>query len=239
MYVLLENLAHLVCVSFTLDLYSEKQRCCLSVSLLTVMKYDTDVKGFVLHLNRKWGGCVCLPLPIKGRRGSTRAFVKLTRDRQTPAQGPPLYHSHLSTPTKRGADQAAQRRGDLERRKEEVNRDDLDIREGLRRGGGVDLARRGGVVGLPGRAAADGVPHCEGRRLASRGGGEGRMGGWGTGIGGALLPKCQQASGGREMEREAEVRGFGGRRADGRLAGRSPQTLRLELKRGLGAGFRC
>ena len=48
-------------------------------------------------------------------------------------------------------------------------------------------------------------------------GGEGRMGGggwvgwwrWGgTGIGGALLPKCQQASGEREKERETEVRGF-------------------------------
>lgn len=34
-------------------------------------------------------------------------------------------------------------------------------------------------------------------------------GGRGTGIGGALLPKCQQASG----ERETEVRGFGGRQA--------------------------
>lgn len=31
----------------------------------------------------------------------------------------------------------------------------------------------------------------------------------GEGIGGALLPKCQQASG----ERETEVRGFGGRQA--------------------------
>lgn len=71
-------------------------------------------------------------------------------------------------------------------------------------GWGVELARRGGVDGLPGRAAADGVPHCEGRRLASRGGGgrEGRMGGGGTGIGGALLPKCQQASGERGRERQ-------------------------------------
>lgn len=70
------------------------------------------------------------------------------------------------------------------------------------------------MAGLLGRAAADGVPHCEGRRLASRGGvggldGGGGGGGRGTGIGGALLPKCQQASG----ERETEVRGFGGRQA--------------------------
>lgn len=42
-------------------------------------------------------------------------------------------------------------------------------------GGGV------GVDGLPGRGAADGVPHCEGRRLASRRGREWRMGG---GVGG-------------------------------------------------------
>lgn len=37
----------------------------------------------------------------------------------------------------------------------------------------------------------------------------------GEGIGGALLPKCQQASGEgeREQERETEVRGFGGRQA--------------------------
>lgn len=35
--------------------------------------------------------------------------------------------------------------------------------------GGVKRAMRGGVDGLPGWAAADGVPHCEGRRLASRG----------------------------------------------------------------------
>lgn len=62
-----------------------------------------------------------------------------------------------------------------------------------------------------GRAVADGVPHCEGRRLASRGGiggrggddgGEGGGGEGGEGIGGALLPKCQQASGERETERQ-------------------------------------
>lgn len=40
----------------------------------------------------------------------------------------------------------------------------------------------------------------------------------GEGIGGALLPKCQQASGERERGRETEVRGFGGRQA-GRQAG--------------------
>lgn len=59
----------------------------------------------------------------------------------------------------------------------------------------------------------------------------------GTGIGGALLPKCQQASG--ERARETEVRGFGGRQAGRHQTGRNPQTQRLELKRGLGAGFRC
>lgn len=41
--------------------------------------------------------------------------------------------------------------------------------------------------------------------------GEGGGGEGGRGIGGALLPKCQQASG--ERDREAEVRGFGGRQA--------------------------
>lgn len=43
-------------------------------------------------------------------------------------------------------------------------------------GGGVELAGRRGVDGLLGRAVADGVPHCEGRRLASRGGIGGRGG---------------------------------------------------------------
>lgn len=37
-------------------------------------------------------------------------------------------------------------------------------------GGHEEGLGRGAVDGLPGRAAADGVPHCEGRRLASRGG---------------------------------------------------------------------
>lgn len=54
-------------------------------------------------------------------------------------------------------------------------------------------------------------PEEEGREAIGVGGldGGGGGGGRGTGIGGALLPKCQQASG----ERETEVRGFGGRQA--------------------------
>lgn len=44
---------------------------------------------------------------------------------------------------------------------------------------------------------------------------------------------------GIRRERETEVRGFGGRQAGRHQTGRNPQTLRLELKRGLGAGFRC
>lgn len=44
------------------------------------------------------------------------------------------------------------------------------------RGGGLELAGRRGEDGLLGRAVADGVPHCEGRRLASRGGIGGRGG---------------------------------------------------------------
>lgn len=86
--------------------------------------------------------------------------------------------------------------------------------------------------GLPGRAAADGVPHCESRRLASRrggGGGEdgrrGEVGGGYTGIGGALLPKCQQASG--ERERETEVRGFGGRQAGRQADEREPTDFEI------------
>lgn len=100
------------------------------------------------------------------------------------------------------------------------------------------VCRGRGEGGLPGRAAADGVPHCEGRRLASRGGGRGReedrrwgggrwkwkMGG-GTGIGGALLPKCQQASG--ETERETEVRGFGGRQAGRQADWREPRDSEI------------
>lgn len=68
--------------------------------------------------------------------------------------------------------------------------------------------------GLPGRAAADGVPHCEGRRLASRGGGgrEGRMGGGGYRDWRGTAPKVP-AGIRRERERETEVRGFGGRQA--------------------------
>lgn len=78
---------------------------------------------------------------------------------------------------------------------------------------GVELERRGGVDGLPGRAAADGVPHCEGRRLASRGGGRGREevggggvnrvgGGWGGGVQG-LEGHCSQSAS-RHQERDSE-----------------------------------
>lgn len=72
-------------------------------------------------------------------------------------------------------------------------------------GWGVELVRRGGLDGLPGRAAADGVPHCEGRRLASRGGG-GRGGrmvrGAGLGVWG-LEGDCSQSAS-RHQERESE-----------------------------------
>lgn len=106
--------------------------------------------------------------------------------------------------------------------------------------------------GLPGRAAADGVPHCEGRRLASRGGG-GRRGGEDgrRRLGGVVevggyrdwrgtAPKVP-AGIRREGEGERD-RGEGllvGDRLVDRQTGRNPQTLRLELKRGLGAGFCC
>lgn len=59
-------------------------------------------------------------------------------------------------------------------------------------------------------------------------------GGGGTGIGGALLPKCQQASGGRETDR-GEV----GDKLVDRQTGRDLRTQRLELKWGSGEGFCC
>lgn len=55
------------------------------------------------------------------------------------------------------------------------------------------------------------------------GGGNGRWGG--TGIGGALLPKCQQASG--ETERETEVRSFGGRQAGRQADWREPRDSEI------------
>ena len=83
-------------------------------------------------------------------------------------------------------------------------------------------------------------------------GGEGRMGGggwvgwWRWGAGGGYrdwrgtAPKVP-AGIRREGEGERD-RGEGllvGDRLVDRQTGRNPQTLRLELKRGLGAGFRC
>lgn len=111
-----------------------------------------------------------------------------------------------------------------------------------RGGGGVaELALRRGVDGLPGWEAADGVPHCEGRRLASRGrareGTTGRLGGKmkmeggdGTGIGGALLPKCQQASGERDRGE-----GLWWRQAGRQACWREPTNSEIRVKAGLGS----
>lgn len=77
--------------------------------------------------------------------------------------------------------------------------------------------------GLLGRAAADGVPHCEGRRLASRGGGRGGRKSWLGGLGDwrGTAPKVP-AGIRRERVREAEVRGFGGRQAGRQADWREP-----------------
>lgn len=89
-------------------------------------------------------------------------------------------------------------------------------------GGALELARRGGVDGLPGRAAADGVPHCEGRRLASRGGGGGGRGGWeGDGV----------------VELEEWRRGGGGYRDWRGTAPKVPAGIRRERERDRGEGL--